>query len=127
MGRRPPGGRPSRAVRRRAPASEAARVAERVARRRPAGGAPARAPAAAGAGRAGVEPEPGDHDVGVTGVRVDREPPARPALAPAHEAPRVERALEQPGRVERERDGARAVITATRDKGPVATAVLVRQ
>src|SRR5829696_2908941 len=61
------------------------------------------------AGNARVEPEAGDHGVGVAGVGEDRDPRALAPLAPLHERARVERAVEQVAAVEGERDGRRAV------------------
>src|SRR4051794_28426850 len=90
-----------------APPLEARRVAGREARV----GAPVRRlPAGAALGAARVEAQPGYDHEGVAGVGVDRDPAARPRLAVAHEAARGERAVEQPGARQRERDGARAVV-----------------
>src|SRR4051812_6033427 len=84
------------------------------------------APARAFLTRAGrVEARTRDDDVGVAGLAVDGDPLALAGLAPAHEAGRVERLVEQPGAVQRIRDGARAVVARVLEV-PVAAAVLVR-
>ena len=59
-----------------------------------------------------VEAQPGDHHVGVAGVGVDGDPAALAAIAPAHEAAGVERALEEPPAAERVAHGAGAVVAA---------------
>src|SRR5215217_7401848 len=89
------------------------------------GGDPARA---AHARDARVEPQAGDHGVGVARVREDRDPGALPLAAPAHERAGVERRLQQPGAVEGERDGAGAVgALGDVELQVVAAAVAVRQ
>src|SRR5438876_8875251 len=85
----------------------------------------AHAPARAVLARTGgVEAQPGDHDVGVTGVRVHGDPLAGTRDAPAHEGPRVERALDQAAAVKREAHGAGAVVGAVAE-APMPTAVAV--
>ena len=74
------------------------------------------------AGAARVEPDPGDIDIGVLGVRVDRDPLAGAAGAPQLELARVKRRGQQVGAVQRVGDGARAVV-AVRDEAGVAAAV----
>src|SRR3954454_22981669 len=83
---------------------EADRVALREAARGALGGTPARAAlerllvlrgvGARDAGGARVQPQPGDHGVRVTRVRVHRDPLARALPAPAHEAAGVQRRIE---------------------------------
>src|SRR6185503_15426998 len=67
--------------------------------------------------RAGVEPEPGDHRVGVAAVGVDRDPLALALPTPAHEAAGVERALQQVAADQGVRDAAGAVVAAVLDRG----------
>jgi hypothetical protein len=104
-------------------------VADREAADRPVGGLPAR-PGLPEADR--VEAHAADLHEGVTGVGEDRHPPAGPGLAPARERARVERALEQAGRGEREGHRAAAVVgrvdpDALGALAPVAAAVDVGQ
>src|SRR3954447_2251981 len=101
---------------------EAARVANRVAGARALAPLPARA-ALVAPGR--VEPAPVDDHVDVAGVRVDRDPAPAARRAPAHEAPRAQRAAEQPGAVQRVGDRARAVVARVVPL-PVAATELVR-
>src|SRR3954451_13943413 len=74
---------------------EARRVPRDVTARRAAPVAPTRPATAAGARRRGVEAQAGDDHVGVTAVRVDRDPAPPTAAAPAHERGRVERLPEE--------------------------------
>src|SRR5215213_11425730 len=90
-----------------APGLEARRVAGHEARAAAHLARPAR-PAAGQ--RARIEAAAVDDHVRVPGVGVDRDARAGPRLAPAHEAGRVERALEQPRGGECVGDRAGAVI-----------------
>src|SRR4051794_7046627 len=72
-----------------------------------------------------VEAQARDHGVGVTGVGVDRDPLALARLAPALEARRVERALEQAAAVHGVAHRARAVVARVLPLA-VPAAVLVR-
>src|SRR3954469_12513237 len=72
-----------------------------------------------------VKAQTGDHRVGMTTVRVDRDPAAATARAPALEVTRRHRLREQPGAVQRVGNGARAVVARVLPL-PVAAAVLVR-
>src|SRR5918998_612368 len=74
-------------------ADEAGRMAHGEATGRPRGPLPARARAALAAR---VEAKAADRHEHVAGVRVDRDPATAPGGAVAHEAARVERAVEQP-------------------------------
>src|SRR4051795_9795439 len=89
---------------------EAARVARHVAARRATPVAPARPAAAAGARRRGGEAQAGDDHIGVTAVRVHRDPAAAAAATPVHEGRGVERLPEEAAAVERVADGAGAVV-----------------
>src|SRR5919199_5052452 len=113
-----------------APRLVPARVARHERRRAPERPAPARAGAPGGVRvvHARVEPQPGDHDVCVAGVRIDRDPPARAAASPAHEAARVEGQAQEPAAVEGVAHGARAVVAGVdpADARAVATPVAVR-
>src|SRR3954452_9738689 len=82
-------------------------------------------PARAGLRAAGgVVASPADHHVGVTGVRVDRDPPAAARRAVGHELPRVERPREAPGAMEDVGDRPRAVVAAVGEGAmPAAEAV----
>src|SRR5262245_30190406 len=118
------------------PGLPAERVARAEAARRAQCGTPARpvvigarnllGVGGADAGGARVEAQPGDDQERVAGVRVDREPLALAARAPAHERRRVERALQQAGEVQRVGDGARAVIALV-DEPAMPAAVAVRE
>src|SRR5437016_13564809 len=59
-----------------------------------------------------VEADAGDLDESVAGIRVDGYPASEAPLTPVHEVAGVEWRLEQPSRVEHERDRARAVVAA---------------
>src|SRR4051812_5997688 len=89
---------------------EAGGVPRDVAVRRAPFVAPARSALAARARRGGVEAQAGDDRVGMTAVRVDRDPRALARLAPALEPGRVERLRDEAAAVQRVADGARAVV-----------------
>src|SRR5215207_10213027 len=120
-----------------APGSERDWVALHEAARGAARGAPSRAalerrrgdaPGAADTRDARVEPQARDPGVRVPGVGEDRDPGAPAVEPPAHERARVERRLQQPGRMQRERDGAGAVRTSGDvELQVVPAAVAVRQ
>ena len=97
-------------------------VAHRVPARVRVGRVPARALAACVARR--VEAQAGDHDVGVAGVRVDRQPLAAARLAPAHQLARGGGGAEQAGAGERVADRAGAVVAVVAERA-VAAAPLV--
>ena len=75
---------------------------------------------------AGVEPQARDDHEGVRGLRVDGDPGPGALLAPGEEAGRVERILDEAAAVQREGDGAGAVVAAgIEEAGAMAAAVLV--
>ncbi len=102
-------------------------VTDRVGGDEPArGGAHAGAPAGTIArGHRGVEPQPGDDHVGVTGIRVDRDPGSPAALAPPHVAGGRQRAGDEAAAAQREADGPGTVIAGVEESG-VTAAVAVR-
>src|SRR3954454_1016087 len=78
--------------------------------------------ALAGPGR--VEPQAGDHEVGVAGVRVNRDPDSTARKSPPHERARMERARDQAAAVERVADRPGAVVSAVLPRAvPAAVAV----
>src|SRR4051812_4893355 len=107
---------------RRSGGSEAGRVAGGVARRGALLGLPARVVVAA---PARVEAQPRHDHVYVAAVGVDGDPLAGAGVAPAREAAGRQRVLEQARAVEREGDGARAVVAGVVPLA-VTAAVLVR-
>src|SRR4051812_37145732 len=74
----------------------------------------------------GVEPNSGDHEERVPGIRVDGEPVALAALAPAVEPAGVHRALHEVAAMEGVADRSRAVVTARLEVG-VPAAIAVRR
>src|SRR3954447_18317377 len=100
-------------------------MASYVAARRAPGRAPARAAAVVRAARRGVEAQARDHRVGVAAVRVHRDPRALAGAAPALEARRVERLLEEAAAVARIPHRAGAVVARVLPLA-VAAAVAVR-
>ena len=57
-----------------------------------------------------IESQAGDDGEGVTAARIDGDPPAATAFAVTEKITRWQRRLEKIGRMQRERDGPRAVI-----------------
>jgi hypothetical protein len=76
-------------------------------------------------GADGVESQPGDLDEGVAGVGVDRDPPAGPRRAPAHQVAGGERLRDQAAAEEGEADRAGAVVGVAVEGG-VAAAPYIR-